>query len=106
MFFSHPTNLSSLNGAIGTKGFVVNGVSAYDQTGKSVSSAGDVNGDNIEDIIIGAYRASPNSNSYAGSSYVLFGSTNIGNTGTINLSTALDGSNGFVINGAYAYDDS
>src|SRR5689334_4399942 len=100
--FPNPTNLSSLNGS---NGFVINGVSANDKSGKSVSSAGDLNGDNINDIIIGANFADPNGNVEAGSSYVLFGSTNIGNTGIINLSS-LDGSNGFVINGVSASDES
>ncbi len=43
--------------------------------GGITSSAGDINGDGIDDMIIGAYRASPNDNSGAGSSYVVFGST-------------------------------
>ena len=62
-------NLSALNGS---NGFRVNGIAAGDYSGRSVSSAGDVNGDGIDDLIIGAYRADPNGNS-SGQSYVVFG---------------------------------
>jgi hypothetical protein len=66
----NPLDLSDLNGS---NGFTINGVNAGDESGRSVSSAGDVNGDGIDDLIIGAYRADPNGNTYAGSSHVLFG---------------------------------
>jgi hypothetical protein len=45
-------NLSAI--AAGTGGFVVNGESANDYSGRSVSSAGDVNGDGLDDLIVGA----------------------------------------------------
>jgi hypothetical protein len=47
--------------------------------GCSVSSAGDVNGDGLDDLIVGAYDAK----SSAGKSYVIFGKTD---TGAIDLS--------------------
>ena len=56
----------------GTGGFVINGVSANDFSGRSVSSAGDVNGDGFDDLIVGAYRDSPNGSS-SGASFVVFG---------------------------------
>ncbi|ELR99784.1 S-layer family protein [Gloeocapsa sp. PCC 73106] len=62
-------DLSTLNG---TNGFTLNGVTAGDNSGRSVSNAGDINGDGIGDLIIGAYNASPNG-SASGSSYVVFG---------------------------------
>jgi hypothetical protein len=46
-------------------GFIVQGDTAGDRAGTSVSSAGDVNGDGFDDLIVGA----PN----AGEAYVLFG---------------------------------
>jgi hypothetical protein len=93
----NPFDLSTLDG---TNGFVIIGEAAYDHSGISVSSAGDINGDGIDDLIIGAFLANPNGNSNAGRSYVVFGSA-AGFPGSIDLST-LDGSNGFVINGAAA----
>jgi len=96
---ANPTlNLSTLNGI---NGFRINGIAADDGSGYSVSSAGDVNGDGIDDLIIGASGADPNGSS-SGQSYVVFG--NRSGFGTVlNLST-FNGSNGFIINGS-AIDD-
>ncbi len=58
--------LSNLNGTNGVK-FI--GENIGDQCGYSVSSAGDMNEDGKADFIIGAYGA----NTYAGSSYLIFG---------------------------------
>ena len=54
-------------------GFVINGVDADDQSGRSVSGAGDVNGDGFADLIVGAPFDDPNGNSYSGASFVVFG---------------------------------
>ncbi|MDJ0728888.1 MAG: hypothetical protein QNJ33_02740 [Crocosphaera sp.] len=99
--FAASLNLSSLNGS---NGFVLNGIDPRDYSGFSVSSAGDVNGDGIDDLIIGANGADPNGNSFAGESYVVFGS-NTGFAASLNLSS-LDGSNGFVLNGIEPGDQS
>jgi len=63
-------DLDSLDG---TNGFVLNGIGRGDNSGRGVSSAGDVNGDGIDDLIIGASGADPNGNLSAGESYVVFG---------------------------------
>ena len=97
--FTPSLNLSSLDGR---NGFMINGIDHNDLFGASVSSAGDVNGDGFDDIIIGARGADPNDEVNAGESYVVFGSSG-GFTPSLNLSS-LDGRNGFMINGHGAYD--
>ena len=94
--------LSSLDG---TSGFLLNGVAANDRSGISVSSAGDVNGDGVDDLIIGAPSADPDGNSAAGESYVVFGGVGVASGGSIELSS-LDGTNGFVLNGVDEFDSS
>jgi hypothetical protein len=46
-------------GNLGTRGFRIDGIDAGDCAGVSVSGAGDVNGDGLADLIIGADRADP-----------------------------------------------
>jgi hypothetical protein len=86
-------NLADLDGS---NGFVING-SQYGSFGDSVSSAGDVNGDGFDDLIIGAPWSDARSQPYAGQSYVVFGK---GGAFDPSLNSfALDGSNGFRLNG-------
>jgi len=88
--FDASVNLSTLNGSTG---FRLAGGTADDNSGYSVAAAGDVNGDGLDDMIIGARYADPNSQSLAGSAYVVFGKTS-GFASSINLST-LNGTTGF-----------
>ncbi|MER2513304.1 MAG: hypothetical protein ABTQ25_12965 [Nitrosomonas ureae] len=98
--FDAAMNLSALDGS---NGFRLNGEAAFDHSGRSVSNAGDVNGDGFDDVIIGAPSADPNGLD-SGSSYVVFGKAS-GFDAAMNLS-ALDGSNGFRLNGEAAFDHS
>ena len=99
--FDAVVELSDLDG---NSGFVINGIDSGDRSGVSVSSAGDINGDGVADLIIGASRADPNGDD-TGESYVVFGGIGFGSGGTFELSN-LDGSNGFVINGIDMDDSS
>lgn len=96
--FDATLDLSSLNGA---NGFRIDGVTAGDASGYSISGAGDVNGDGFDDVIIGAPDADPNG-SNSGTSYVVFGKAS-GFGATLALSS-LDGSNGFRLEGVAAGD--
>ncbi len=106
-------NLSDLlpaNGGDGTGGFVINGIDPVDLTGNSVSSAGDVNGDGFDDLMIAARGAGPNGQSDAGRTYIVFGKSG-GFTATMDLSSLLptnggDGTDGFIIDGIGLYDKS
>ncbi len=97
---SFPTDLTDLKGL---NGFRLDGVNRFDFAGTSVSGAGDVNADGIDDLIIGADGADPNGNSAAGSAYVIFGKTD-GFDPLLNLSE-LDGMNGYRLDGANNSDN-
>jgi hypothetical protein len=96
--FGAVVELSALDG---TDGFVLNGVDADDWSGASVSGAGDVNDDSIDDVIIGAPFADPNG-PFSGESYVVYGHT--GPFAAAFELSDLDGTNGFVLNGVAAGD--
>jgi len=89
--------------ANGNGGFVINGQCAHDYSGSSVAAAGDVNGDGLADLIVGAYYSDPAAGSSAGRSYVVFGQTG---SAAIDLSAVANGSGGFVINGQCSGDHS
>ena len=74
----------------------LSGVADNDYSGASVSTAGDVNGDGFDDLIIGA--SAPIPTAPTGASYVVFGKAS-GFAANLNLST-LNGGNGFKISGA------
>ena len=95
--------LSDIDDATNNAGFVLNGVDASDFSGTSVSGAGDINGDGLDDLIIGAYGATGSSGANSGASYVVFGKTD---GGPIVQLSMLDSDAGFVINGAIAGDRS
>jgi hypothetical protein len=86
-------DLSSING---TNGFKLSGTAAGNQTANSLASAGDINGDGIDDLIVSSIDAGPHGFA-SGQVYVVFGSAS-GFPANLDLST-LNGTNGFYING-------
>ena len=92
----------------GYGGRVLQGAVSLDYFGSSVSLAGDVNGDSIDDVVVGAYGGDPSGRSSAGITYVVFGSTVSGTTVvTTDMASFVSGtSTGFMILGAVASDNS
>jgi hypothetical protein len=73
------------------------GIDERDFSGVSVSSAGDVNGDGFDDLIVGAPDAESAGSvggvsNNAGESYVVFGKADWAGTSSLDLAT-LDGTN-------------
>ncbi len=89
--FDSALDLSSLNG---DNGFVLKGGGGF---GNSAASA-DINGDGIDDLLVGAHLGS------TGRVYVVFGHTN-GFSSSMTVGLSVDGSNGFVMEGESGSDD-
>jgi hypothetical protein len=95
-------NLATIEAGTGA-GFAIHGAGAYDYAGGSVSSAGDVNGDGLDDVIVGAFGADP-SGASSGTAYVVFGKAD---GVAVNLATIEAGTGaGFAINGVDGTDNS
>jgi hypothetical protein len=105
--FGSPTTGSSGSVALGsldgTTGFVCNGIDTSDLSGYSIAPAGDINGDGVDDIVIGAIGGDSNGNLYSGEAYVVFGDAGIGAGGAFDLAD-LDGTNGFLVSGVGVLD--
>lgn len=88
--------------ATGRRGFVIRqesqepGGGSHRSNPSSVSGAGDVNGDGLGDVLIGAYGADAGGKQGAGSSYVVFGKSV---TEAVELCDIAAGRGGFVIRG-------
>lgn len=96
--FAADLDLTALNG---TNGFVIRGISPNDLSGDAVSSAGDVNGDGFDDILVTAKQSDING-ANAGAAYIVFGKSG-GFSAVFNLAS-LDGTNGIRIHGEAASD--
>lgn len=73
----------------------IDGAAPNDGAGSAIAPAGDVNGDGIGDVIVGAPDAGNEGRLFSGSAYVVFGRTSPGTVDLANL-----GANGFRIDGA------
>lgn len=84
----------------GQGGFKIIGETSYDSIGSHISSAGDVNGDGLDDLLLGARGNSAGGNS-AGAAYVVFGKTD---GGAVDLDAVAAGQGSFKIIGEAEYD--
>src|SRR5262249_9133342 len=66
-------SLLPARGGDGSTGFVVTGINFYDLAGSSVAAAGDVNGDGIDDLLIGAATADLHDQANVGETFVVYG---------------------------------
>ncbi|MEM7595420.1 MAG: integrin alpha, partial [Cyanobacteria bacterium P01_A01_bin.83] len=91
VIFGHENQTSSasldVNNLDGSDGFVIEGLSKGYRLGESVSNAGDVNHDGIDDLLLGIPYAENNNQERSGKTYLLFGDSALGSSGTIDLST-------------------
>lgn len=93
--FPETVDLETLNG---TDGFRLNGAVGGDKFGWDVKSAGDINGDGFDDIVVGAFLADAGTvNRQEGETYVVFGRGD-GFSASLDVSS-LNGVNGFRIDG-------
>ena len=75
MIFGHAGGFADIDlGSLApTDGFALYGADIDDHSGFAVSSAGDINGDGFDDLIVGAYLADGAGGADYGESYVVFG---------------------------------
>lgn len=78
------------------EGFVFRGGTEGDGSGRSVDGIGDINGDGITDMVIGAPNADGEGGRNSGEAYIIFGSEKFSKTLEPQL---LDGSNGLRVSG-------
>ncbi|WP_308367899.1 MULTISPECIES: LamG-like jellyroll fold domain-containing protein [unclassified Microbulbifer] len=85
----------------GNNGFMINGAGAGHRAGMAVGG-GDINGDGLDDVVVGAPFASVNGGE-SGAAYVVFGKAD---TATVELSAIASSTDagGFAIYGAYGKD--
>ncbi len=81
--------------SLGAAGFAIDGEDGLDQACTAVAGLGDVNGDGLSDVAVGA-PAAEDDLTFQGRTYVVHGK---GGTGTVDLSDVAAGMGGFVIDG-------
>jgi glycosylphosphatidylinositol phospholipase D len=94
------------SGLDGVVGFRIDGAAGGDEAGWSVTGADDINADGFDDVVVGAYSASPAGRTFAGSSSVVYGrdtTTGSGFPAVLDLAD-LDGIDGFSIHGIAEFD--
>jgi hypothetical protein len=92
-----PVSLATVAaGGVDAGGFVIESEGEATYAGQSVSAAGDVNGDGIDDVVVGARFAPDADAEYEGRAYVVFGKSD---HDPVDLADVADGTGGFRIDG-------
>jgi len=86
-------NITLATGLGPTEGFIIRGASTFNVLGSSVARGGDLNGDEIDDVLIGANRVDVNS----GAAYLIFGKNKDEIRQTIDLSQGLSPTQGITL---------
>ncbi len=102
--FKPNLKVSALNGA---NGFKIEGEGEANIAGAGVAAAGDVNGDGVDDLLVGAPQANAGGVLDSGASYVVFGrKQTTGGFPPVMPLASLDGANGFQMSGEDVDDES
>lgn len=88
---------------LGSSGFLIEGGSEGDYSAEAVS-AGDVNGDGLDDILVGGSHVDNNGRTNSGTGYVVFGKTTTEKVELGAFDTGTQGSQGFRMDGAFERD--
>jgi len=86
--------------AAGKGGFLLTGEARYDLTGASVSGGVDMNGDGLDDVMVGAPGSDIDGHS-SGRTYVVYGRAD---TEAVDLADVAAGRGGFVLDGVRSSD--
>jgi hypothetical protein len=98
-----PVSLDAIASSSSSAGFALFGVAANDFTGRQLASAGDVNGDGLDDVLVGTAEGDRNPDDGTGIAYVVFGKRDGGSIALIDLQSQNSGL-GFAIFGFDAGD--
>jgi hypothetical protein len=98
--FGKSSNSTVALASLGSAGFRIDGEKGTDQAARSLGAPGDVNGDGVPDVVVGALFADANARNGSGSAYVVYGKSS-----ATTVSLASLGSGGFRIDGAALGDN-
>jgi hypothetical protein len=86
------------------RGYRIDGASTGDHAGFAVAVLGDVNGDHLDDILVGAPNSANAIRSWAGRAYVIFGKASTESVDLLSFDNGSHADQGFVIDGGHEED--
>ena len=97
-------DLTSIVSGDGSTGVAINGMTSLIQPGVEISSAGDINSDGFDDVMLATPKATVTDKAEVGQISVVFGRSSFPAVIELSDIASGDGSSGFIINGILAYD--